>query len=40
MVLCFILLYGFSNNIINYLDGMPVHYHVPVASQGHEAAAP
>lgn len=40
VALCFIMLYGFSNNIINYLDGMPVHYHVPMASQGFESAAP
>jgi hypothetical protein len=40
VTLCFILIYGFSNNIINYLDGRPVHYHVPMATQGFDAAAP
>ncbi len=40
VALCFIMLYGFSNNIINYLDGMPVHHHEPVVSQGFDTAAP
>jgi len=40
VTLCFIVLYGFTNNIINYLDGMPVHYHVPMAAQGFDTAAP
>lgn len=35
-----ILVYGFANNLLNYLDGRPVHYHAPGVTAGLDTAAP
>ena len=35
-----IVLYGFANNIENFLGGLPVHYHSPPSTHGYEAATP